>query len=370
MTVLHVDSVVAWGGGQEQVVALVRALAARGVRSVVAAPPGSLLHERLARIAAVSSVRIPLRGDVDPLGSYRLLLLVRRERVALLHAHSAHAHALCVPVARVCGVPLVVTRRNLSDPHARASLGGRVFTRWKYRAADRVLCVSPAVREDVRDVAGLTDATLRLAHTALTRAERPTDDACRAFRARHAGDAAPVLASLGALERVKGHDVLIDAVALLVESFPRLRVLIGGDGSQRSALAAYAALRGVTDRVVFLGHLEDPVPLLASCDVYVHPSRSEGAPGAVLEALAQERVVVASGVGGVEHILALEDGGTAGFLVPSEDARALAAAIVSALTDAARAQARRGSESVRTRFSIDAMADATLAAYRECVPSL
>jgi glycosyltransferase involved in cell wall biosynthesis len=183
-----------------------------------------------------------------------------------------------------------------------------------------------------------------------------------AARARHAIDPdAFVLVAVGALETRKGHDVLLDAIALRAD--PRVHVLVAGEGALRADLEARRHALGLDERVRFLGRVDDVPTLLAAADALVMPSRQEGLGVAALEAMAAGLPVVASRVGGLPD--AVTDGVT-GFLVPAEDPRALAAAIDRLAGDPALAR-RLGAEAaaaVRARFTMAAMAEATHAVYR------
>jgi glycosyltransferase involved in cell wall biosynthesis len=138
-----------------------------------------------------------------------------------------------------------------------------------------------------------------------------------------------VICFVGNLVPEKGPDVLIDAVARLCASgISDLRVLFVGEG-QKDELRAKARALGISDRVNFLGRL--PSAQVAVCmsaaDVQCLPSRREGCPNVVLEALASGRPVIGSAVGGVPELLSDRNG----IMVPPDDPDALAAAITNAL---------------------------------------
>lgn len=136
------------------------------------------------------------------------------------------------------------------------------------------------------------------------------------------------IGSLGRLHRVKGFDVLIEAVAL-VETTTPFHVAIAGEGAERAALEAQA--RGVDVR--FEGYAANPAGFLAGCHLYVQPSRSEGLCVAAHEAMQAGLPVVASSVGELpESIVA----GESGALVPPGDAVTLAAALSMLLADPPR----------------------------------
>ena len=125
-------------------------------------------------------------------------------------------------------------------------------------------------------------------------------------------------------QRYKAADVVIEAAALCRARGVVLDVTIVGDGRERAALEAHARRGGLTGRVVFLGHLRGPAAVrhvLAHSDVFVLPSRSEGLPRAMIEAMAMGLVCVGSRVGGMTELL--DDD----LLVPAGDPAALAAAL-------------------------------------------
>jgi phosphatidylinositol alpha-1,6-mannosyltransferase len=150
-------------------------------------------------------------------------------------------------------------------------------------------------------------------------------------RLRHARDADCVLLTVGRLQRRKGHDKTIAALATLRTEFPGLRYLIAGDGKERGRLETLASDLGVKEHVVFLGPVADEeLPnLYAACDVFVMPARQDGSDvegfGIVyLEAASVGRPTIGGRSGGVGE--AIEDG-TTGLLVNGDDVEELAGAI-------------------------------------------
>ena len=134
--------------------------------------------------------------------------------------------------------------------------------------------------------------------------------------------------SIGRLEPEKGHPTLIEAWPLVHHTFPDAQLLIVGEGSERDRLEGLAAahLRSeiCCESVAFLGRRDDIPTILAAADVVVMPSYREAQGIAIIEALAAERAVVASNVGGIPEMIT---DGENGILVPSHDPAALASAI-------------------------------------------
>jgi glycosyltransferase involved in cell wall biosynthesis len=134
-----------------------------------------------------------------------------------------------------------------------------------------------------------------------------------------------MLLTIGRLERWKGYDLLLEALARV--AVPAHLVLVG-EGDLRGALEQQAHALGVAERVTFTGYRKDVVDLLLASDLYVLSSRKEGLPMVLLEAMAAHLPVVATRVGAVPRTLA---DGEAGLLVPPGDPAALAVALEHAL---------------------------------------
>src|SRR5205823_9807276 len=136
----------------------------------------------------------------------------------------------------------------------------------------------------------------------------------------------PVVGSVGRLDSQKGYDVLIDALRTL----PDVTALLVGGGSERDSLERRAADVGVRDRLCITGWQEEARNYLTAMDVFALPSRYEGFPLSVVEAMLAELPVVASAVGSIPE--AVVDGET-GLLVPPEEPAALGEAIARLIAD-------------------------------------
>jgi glycosyltransferase involved in cell wall biosynthesis len=139
-----------------------------------------------------------------------------------------------------------------------------------------------------------------------------------------------VVGCVARLDPGKGHAVLLDAFHRVLGRQPQARLLLIGDGGERSRLAAQAEALGVNGSVRFLGSRADVPRLLAACDVVTLASICEGLPLSILEAMAAGKPVVATRVGCVPQVV--QDGLT-GLLVPPGDAAALAESLESLVRD-------------------------------------
>jgi glycosyltransferase involved in cell wall biosynthesis len=163
-----------------------------------------------------------------------------------------------------------------------------------------------------------------------------------------------VLVSVARLAPPKDLELLVDALSRPEAAAFDLRVV--GDGPGRAALAERVRTLGLEGRVELLGERGDVGEQLAAADGFVLPTRWEGLPYSILEAMAAGLPVVASRVGGIPE--EVEDGVT-GLLVPRDDSAALAAALAALGADGeqARALGRAGHERARRAFSRETMVE-------------
>jgi glycosyltransferase involved in cell wall biosynthesis len=168
--------------------------------------------------------------------------------------------------------------------------------------------------------------------------------------------------TIARLDEMKGIDVLLRAVVSLAGA----RLIVAGRGPDESVLHRLATKLGIDDRVEWVGWTEQPAEQLPRFTVFVLPSRSEGLPLSVCEAMLAGLPVVASDVGGVGEVVV--DGET-GVLVPPDHPDALAGAIETLLRDAAlRARmGEAGRQRARTHFTASAMARSYESLYAELV---
>ncbi len=133
-------------------------------------------------------------------------------------------------------------------------------------------------------------------------------------------DSATLIVNVGGLIPLKAQDVLIDAAAPLLRAAPDRHLLIVGGGPLEGALRDRAKALGVGEQVHLLGIRNDVPDLLADCDLFVLPSRTEALPYSVIEAMSVGLPVIATRVGGLSDLVSHEE---TGLLVPPDDVIAL-----------------------------------------------
>lgn len=357
--VVHVHRIAGIGGSERHLLTLLPALAARGldVHMLGLDVPGAAAERFYAELPPeVARTRLRSRGDVDPLAAIAAVRAGRRLRPSVVHTHLAHGDLYGALAAASCGAALVSSKHN-DDPFRRGPF--RHADRLLAARADRIIAISAALhRFSVRE-GGLPEDRLRVVPYGL---DAPPEAPPPAVVP---GDG-PVLLAIGRLVRQKGHDVAVRALPAIRSAHAGAVLVVLGDGPLRAELTGLAAALDVADALLLPGRADDVRPWLARADLLVHPSRWEGFGLVLLEAMLAGLPVVASRVSAVPEVVV--DGRT-GVLVPADDPAALAGGVLRVLADPATAGAfgAAGRERARGRFSVDAMADRTLAVYGEAL---
>lgn len=299
----------------------------------------------------------------------RLAAFLRAGRFEVVHAHDLWANLLGIPAGRLARIPVVISsRRYLADLEWYTPWRKRVV-RLIYRLSTRVVVNSTAVRDKL--VAGDHVATEK------TRVVYNAVDVERFAQARrnrkrflpNIAECSKVIAVLANMySRVKGHACLISAARIVCAKEPETFFLLIGDGPERSRLETEVRNAALDKNVVFVGRRTDVPELLASCDLSVLPSESEGFPNALLESMSSGLPVVATAAGGSSEIV---ENGVNGLLVPPGDPEALAAAILRLMHDPRFGMnlALAGQEDMRMRFSFDRLLADLEQLYREPIPA-
>jgi glycosyltransferase involved in cell wall biosynthesis len=286
----------------------------------------------------LSVKRAPWRAFLLPalLGARFWRCLTRAGEADLIHANWTVCGVMAGVVGRLRRKPVITTLRGSDVARAEHSWLDRVILGLAVRTSATVICVSEAMAERARRQFPHRAADI---HACLN----GVDEAFfRIARSSPSGNVLRVLA-VGNLIRLKGFDVLIEAVAR-AQCRDQARVCIVGDGVEAEALHALAAARGVAACFEFAGRLPvaDMPGRFADADVLVLSSYSEGRPNVVVEALASGLPVIATDLEGVRGMVV--DGDT-GWLIPAGNADRLAAALDQANAD--RAELRRRGERAR-----------------------
>ncbi|MDN5769514.1 MAG: glycosyltransferase [Microlunatus sp.] len=364
VTVLVLDAL-ANNGAVHITVDLARRWASAGATLAVVQHPGptpELTVPDQVRLVSLARTSGRLRNRL-PGVLRRSIWLARRSDVVLNGSEIGIGLLVSYVAARVANRPLVIAAHADIDQAMAEWISTRQqpVYRFIHRRADAAICIADAVVEPlVRN--GLPRDRITVVRNGIS---------LDAVRAKTGGPGnlvrvgVPTVVTTGRLAHQKGYDILLRAHARLVEQRPH-RILFLNDGPERAELGRLAQELGIAGTVDFAGMVAAPLPSVASATVFCLPSRHEGLPLALLEAVSLGVPCIATDCSaGVREALA---DGRVGDLIPVEDVDALTAALADVLADPTRlrAKAARGPEHARS-FDVEQMAAGWAGALSDAV---
>jgi glycosyltransferase involved in cell wall biosynthesis len=311
-------------------------------------------------VAARGARTVALPGPHDAAYPEVISSFLRSHPVDVFHCHAGWGweDPDGLRLATAAGVPAILITHHLpflihSRAKAQALVGNTRHAHWR-------IAVSAGLRDTYTARGVSAERFVTVPNGVGTREQAPGRAAARTALGLRPEDL--VVVSTGRLTSMKGQCHLVEAAALLQPDFPQLQVAILGEGELRAELEHLVSARGLTGTVHLPGHRDDARGLLDAADVFALPSRVEGMPLALIEAMEAALPVVATTVIGSTEVV---DPGRTGLLVPYGNPGRLAAALAELLGDRGR-RALFG-EAARQRyldeFTVDCMVTRTLAVY-------
>ena len=305
------------GGSERQLVGLAIALqeAGQDVRVITTNSGGPLAVALLD--AGVPLVYVGDAGSCNPPGRLatavkgvaRLYGLWHRDRPDAVQAWLPAAQVIALPLAAIMRIPVrVMSVRSMSGP-VKFTRASRLAVRLAARSSTAIFSNALASLQDAGWPLGCKPSYVV-----------PNGVAIPQERSRGIRELSQAIV-VANLTSIKGHDLLLDALSLTTSPD---RILLVGDGPERTRLEDRVSKVGLEGRVTFLGSSEVVLDHLLASDFLIHPSPSEGSPNAVLEAMAAGLPIVALRVGGIPEIV---QHGQTGILVPADRPRLLAEAV-------------------------------------------
>jgi len=359
LSLFQIDAGKGWRGGQRQSLLLCRLLRQQKFPCYLVAQPRSPLAQK-AQAEGIPVIPLRMRGEADFWAAVRLALILKRRQCQLIHYHDAHAVMLGALASRLAKVPLRVLTRRVDFP-----LNENPVSRWKYQKnIDAFIAVSTGVR-DVLVEGGIDRKRIYIVPDGIDFTPYEENKEKGVLRRElNFSSTDYVVGIVAHLADHKGHKYLIEAVRLLKEKLPEVRLIIVGEGPLKLELTRQVRDFHLEDVVFFLGFREDIPRILASLDLFVLSSHMEGLGSSLLEAMASRLPVVATRVGGIPDVVIHQE---TGLLVPPKNPAALAEAILEMYRhrDEAREMGQRGYEVVHQKFSAEAMAAKVIEVYRK-----
>lgn len=353
MSLFLVDTGREWRESQRQVLCIARELRKKGYAAHIILEPGSPLHVK-AKEEGLSTLPLRMRGRMKWFARQGLTRAMRAHGCRLAHFHETLGAGLGLPAAASAQVPV----RILSRPADSSPLEGRL----PLAAVDAVIAGSEGVRA-ILVRGGVAEANVEVVPSGLDfspfTAHGPDDSVRKELGFGPEDFLAGVVIPL---EDERGHQMLLDAAAIVREQAPKVKIVVVGEGSLRLESDGPAVGPPMDNVFYFLGRRNEAPRILASLNMFVVFSHLDGLGGFLIEAMASGLPVAAADVGAARDIITHRE---TGLLVPARNAKALADAILKVCLDKVLASrlAAHGREAVLEKYSAEAMARRIIGIY-------
>ena len=318
-------------GGMEAVtVNLAQAMVHAGIPCTIIALDAGGEHEETLQRAGIPYHILGGRGIWDVRAHARLTRVLRQTESDVVHTHHFGSLVRAFPAIKLNGVSRLIHTEH-SEDYLRTRSDYRRVLRALSRFTDTFVVVARAMESYYRDEVAISASRLRVISNGIdTTRFRPAENKAALRRAIGLPENATLIGTAGRLFVEKDYPSLLRASAPLLLAADDIKLVLFGDGPERSMLEALAQDLGISSKTIFTGWRTDLPQALAALDVFVLSSTREACPLVLLEAQACGVPVVSTRAGDAEHLIV--DGET-GILIPTRDTQALQQAIARLVRD-------------------------------------
>ncbi len=364
--VMHVIWSLDLGGAEQVVLNLVRKLDRGRFEPIVCCLNEKGRYAEQVEREGIRVMALHKRPKFDPLLVPRLVRLIKREGVDLIHTHLFTGNLWGRIAAKIAGVPVISTEHGMDTWRGRFEL---TLDRWLTKTNRRVIFVSEGVKRFYSERNPSLNGKGRVLHNGIEVENFGLHSSKNNVLAELGiAHGRKVIGIVGRLVPEKSHEDFLEAIRLLYKEGREVTGLIVGEGEREAFLRGKVREMGIEKDVVFTGFRQDLDRLYSAMDVFVICSIREGFPLTILEAMAAGVPIVATRVGGIlESIQDREEG----LLVPAGHPEGLANSIASVLDDSQLRERliKNARDLVRNRFSAEKMVKDHEALYEEVLAS-
>jgi len=240
----------------------------------------------------------PLRKSYDISFPYTIYKFIKKHKINLIHAHEFHNSLYASIIGLLTGVQTICTFHG-KNYHCD-SFRNRMIMKFISKAS-KMVTVSEDIKKQICSLANINPSAINVIENGVFIPERIDKGYLKAEL--NLPDNSVLIGSVGRLSKVKGHTYLIEAAKKVVAGRPNIYFVISGDGPDKNILFNQIKRAGLSDKFFLLGNRNDISNILASLDIFVLPSLSEGTSLALLEAMCFEMPLIVTRVGNNPIIL-------------------------------------------------------------------
>lgn len=347
LNILHIDTEKYWRGGQQQAFYLHQGLIKKNIKSLLVCNLNSELKNKCEN-NNLPFVEISMFGEADIIAAYKISKICRKNKINILHAHSAHSLSIAIMVKYFyTSVKLIGVRR------VDFSVNKNFLSKLKYNSKkiDKIICISEFIKKVlIKD--GINADKLITVRSGVDINKFNDIELPKNFREKLCVRSDEVL--LGSVAAFAGHkDIpnLIRAFKIVSEKLNNVKLCLVGDGKLNDTIKQLIDELGLSDKVILTGYQQNVGEYLKSFDIFVLSSKKEGLGTSIIDALAVGLPVVATRAGGIPELI---EHNSNGVLVDIKNSSLLAKAVIELVSDKNKmAELGNNAKQSAMKFSID-----------------
>lgn len=361
-TILHVIDTTGPGGAETVFVELASSLREYGYRNLALIRGSGWVHDELIR-RGVEVVLLDCKGSFHVAFLHSLITLLRAERIDLIHAHLLGSNVYCSLAGFLTATPVIATFHGSVDIRGGEKFSTAKF--WSISLGSRfVVAVTERLRHDLLSCTSLWASKLRVIYNGIDTAYFSRKPMADLRASLGVPEGALLIGALGNVRPAKAYQVAVRAIRHLRDDGVDAHFAIAGQGAGPllDELKQCCLRLGLENRVHLLGYVSDAAGFLASIDLFMLSSVSEGHPLALTQAMAMGLPIIATRCG-VEEIIEHQ---VTGWLVEKDNPRALADAVSYLIQhpDVAHGMGEHARQAARLRYDTSTMRHAYLNIYK------
>lgn len=340
--ILHIDSELKWGGGQQQALYLFEGMLNKGYYTTFVCRPRSEL-KRYFEKHKLSFWELKMSSEIDFLSSYKIASYCKKNNINILYLHSAGAHAIGL-MAKVFypKLKIIVVRRVGYD------IRKNFLSQLKYKSSlvNTFVCISDDIKKVLLNN-GINRKKLKVIHDGIDLNKftdiKPNSNLRNELKIPE-GDV--IVGTIAALEEAKDYPNLLNSAKIVAEKVGNVSFIAVGDGRDRNKIKELHDKLNLGNKFIFTGFQNDVGKYLLLFDIFVLASKKEGLGTSILDAQSLGLPVIATKTGGIPEVVKHNING---LLVNPQTPEELASAIIDLVDDKAKREmlGRNGKESVR-----------------------
>jgi len=361
MKILHLRSSIGLYGAERVILSLCKSCSS-DVQPVICClnnlhnPHLELLDE--AEKDGIETIKLDYKGKIDLKAVKRLRKILISNKIDIVHSHEYKSDIISYLATLGLNIGRIVTAHSWHSTSSQLKIY-EALDRWVIRKMDKVISVSNEINDKLISI-GINKKKLKAIINGISIESETVKDLRSEFGLKDE----PVLGIIARLSEEKGHDYLLRSVRQIAQVYPKVKLLIVGDGPLRQELEQKADSLGVNDNVIFTGFRSDIDRIYSTVDIVVSSSLSEGTPINLMEAMVQKKAIVATDVGNVRSLIKNFD---TGIITRTRDQISIANAIINLLGNKNQQQ-KLGNNAynlIKKEFSAEVMAGKYETVYNE-----